>query len=342
MQGPGTFSNLDVNTLVAAGPAGTVVGVFVYAPGTIPALGNLPIAWVTQSSQDPFGNNLPQGPGPAGGAPAKDVVTFDSTTSTLAWLTKGALRLMVTTDSNPASVAVLGGSLSITSPTTTAADIPAVVQFNSTLSPRGNGVNPEIQLQNNTSIRTNGGAVPVKGGLSVTGGETTDTTHVTGTSTLDGAVTVNAKETITAGGLAVTGGTTTDTETVTGQLTATGGSAGTPTKVTTDTWNTMTLTGGWTAGGYARYRLNPDRTVEIQGVISAGTLTNGTSIWTAPAGYVPTLNQTQNIPVMVETSTGAAGVLTPRLGIGLAGNLFIENIPTGTTLIGFNGRYSLD
>jgi hypothetical protein len=45
--------------VIVVGPAGTVAGVFVYRTGTIPAPGNPPIGWVTDSPTDPFGNVLP-------------------------------------------------------------------------------------------------------------------------------------------------------------------------------------------------------------------------------------------------------------------------------------------
>lgn len=44
------------NTVIVSGPSGTPVGVFVYQPGTTPALGNPPIASMTAATADPFGN----------------------------------------------------------------------------------------------------------------------------------------------------------------------------------------------------------------------------------------------------------------------------------------------
>lgn len=53
---PGFFQRV-----IVFGPGGQPVGVFVY--GGTPAIGNLPIAWVSASSTDPYGNALPSGTG---------------------------------------------------------------------------------------------------------------------------------------------------------------------------------------------------------------------------------------------------------------------------------------
>lgn len=44
--------------VIVTGPSGAVVGVFVYAAGTTPGLGNPPVFWATSSSADPFGNAI--------------------------------------------------------------------------------------------------------------------------------------------------------------------------------------------------------------------------------------------------------------------------------------------
>lgn len=45
--------------VIVSGPTGVVSGVFVYEPGTTPAAGNPPIAGLTASSTDPYGNAIP-------------------------------------------------------------------------------------------------------------------------------------------------------------------------------------------------------------------------------------------------------------------------------------------
>lgn len=52
--------------VLVSGPAGAIVGVFVYQQGTTPALGNPPIFWATSSGLDPFGNVLSANVGVAG------------------------------------------------------------------------------------------------------------------------------------------------------------------------------------------------------------------------------------------------------------------------------------
>jgi hypothetical protein len=44
--------------VIVSGPTGAVVGVFVYAAGTTPALGNPPIVAITNQTLDPFGNSV--------------------------------------------------------------------------------------------------------------------------------------------------------------------------------------------------------------------------------------------------------------------------------------------
>jgi hypothetical protein len=57
---PGVNQGVVIATrVIVVGPAGTVTGVFVYAPGTTPGPGNFPTAWMTTATTDPFGNVLP-------------------------------------------------------------------------------------------------------------------------------------------------------------------------------------------------------------------------------------------------------------------------------------------
>ena len=42
--------------VIVYGPTGAIVGVFVYQPGTTPAHGNPPVAWMTAATSDPYGN----------------------------------------------------------------------------------------------------------------------------------------------------------------------------------------------------------------------------------------------------------------------------------------------
>lgn len=147
MQGPGTFNNIQANTVVVFGPATNVVGLFEYAAGTIPALGNLPIAWISESTKDPFGNTLP-----GGSFGAKDIVTYNKLTQTLAWLSQGSLNLVAITDFAPGGLGVQNGHLGISSPSTSNLDVSGAVELNSQLYAFGNGQAPEFKLDNGTVL----------------------------------------------------------------------------------------------------------------------------------------------------------------------------------------------
>lgn len=49
------------NTVIIFGPTGSPTGLFVYEPGTTPGAGNPPIAWITASTADPYGNPVQPG-----------------------------------------------------------------------------------------------------------------------------------------------------------------------------------------------------------------------------------------------------------------------------------------
>jgi hypothetical protein len=60
--GPAPSTAVIVGRVVIVfGPAGAVGGLFIYQPGTTPALGNPPIASITSATSDPFGNVIPAG-----------------------------------------------------------------------------------------------------------------------------------------------------------------------------------------------------------------------------------------------------------------------------------------
>jgi hypothetical protein len=123
---------------------------------------------------------------------------------------------------------------------------------------------------------------------------------------------------------------------------STAGTAAAPTIITTDVWQTMTLLNGWSvgSGGYAQYKMEPNLRVSVRAAnLVVGTVTAGTSIWTPPAAYAPTV--TQRIEMIIENSTGAAVTETPRADVSAAG-FAVENFPLNTTRVGFNSSYALD
>lgn len=59
---PGTTSPVVIaNIVIIFGPTGSATGLFVYQPGTKPAAGNPPIAWITANAVDPYGNTVQPG-----------------------------------------------------------------------------------------------------------------------------------------------------------------------------------------------------------------------------------------------------------------------------------------
>lgn len=111
-----------------------------------------------------------------------------------------------------------------------------------------------------------------------------------------------------------------------------------------ETWHSMSLTGGWTVqpSSYARYKLLPDNSVWVQAKLAAGTVTNGTGIWTAPAGYLPSLTHGQTGPVICETGAGTAAALSPYVNINNGGTLMVQNLPSGLANCSVNFHYTLD
>lgn len=53
---PGSPNVVRARQVIVFGPAGTIVGFFMYAAGTTPGPGNPPVVSITRASTDPFGN----------------------------------------------------------------------------------------------------------------------------------------------------------------------------------------------------------------------------------------------------------------------------------------------
>lgn len=87
-------------TFNATGPGGTPTGVFVYTPGTTPALGNPPIAALTASDTDLFGNDITPGVASAGGK----IIAIGSTPS------GGTPSFVQLAPGNPAAVNIGSGA----------------------------------------------------------------------------------------------------------------------------------------------------------------------------------------------------------------------------------------
>lgn len=103
--------------------------------------------------------------------------------------------------------------------------------------------------------------------------------------------------------------------------------------------NSWTTVGGWVLPQYRIWQLINE--VEIIGEIHAGTITDGTTIFTMAAGAIPA-SQQWVCPISIDGGTGSAQLLTPRMLVTTGGALQVYGLPAGTTEIGFHGWFSLD
>jgi hypothetical protein len=116
--------------------------------------------------------------------------------------------------------------------------------------------------------------------------------------------------------------------------------------VVPETWHAMILTAGWT--GTARYKLLPDGlTVMVESFGAAlatnGTIANGTSIWTPPAGYVPAQAQQPVSVAIGSVGAGSAPAAGSPTGIVSPAGLTVQNIATQVaTTVRLSGTYALD
>jgi hypothetical protein len=104
----------------------------------------------------------------------------------------------------------------------------------------------------------------------------------------------------------------------------------------------MTLLNSWTvqAGFAARYKLTALNTVRVHAELVAGTLTSGTSIWSAPSAYQPA--QAQEFPVTIQAGPTSAPATQPYVHMGTGGSLTIENAPSSLTDCLIDFEYALD
>lgn len=125
------------------------------------------------------------------------------------------------------------------------------------------------------------------------------------------------------------GAITTVTQTLGGTVVSTGGTPSLPTVVTTDSWNTATLTGSMT--GTIQYKLNPDKTVMLRGevVTSANTVAN-TTVFTLPSGYRPAAT------FAFITPNNMSGYTSPARVVSINSSGVVTVIPAGT-----NGNFFL-
>ena len=108
--------------------------------------------------------------------------------------------------------------------------------------------------------------------------------------------------------------------------------------LTCDDWQTMpAMSSGWTVGGAASYRLNPDNSVTFafRDLVPAGTPSDGTTIWangSLPAAYQPLHNTRLNAYTdVLRQPTGVAEACA--LEIGTAGNITCFGVANAATRV---------
>jgi hypothetical protein len=271
---------------------GTGDGVFVYASGTTPALGNPPIAWMGGNGEDPYGNALP---------------------STSGVLSSGSFQA--------GNMVINANALLIYSSTPALGNLIASMAYVGGTDPHGNAY-----LAGTTSYFATGGgyqASQVFGGAFAFQISTSYAGPYTEYGSIDngifGSGTSVQFNLINAVAFVFVG-----------PLQATSGTPANPTLITTDTWHTLSLQNSWT--GVLQYKLEPNNRVSIrsQGTLGVGTRTTGTlvaTLPTSPFNYAPAFQV--DLPFNVTSnSSGAASINSPFLRVATNGQMTIENIST--------------
>jgi len=108
-------------------------------------------------------------------------------------------------------------------------------------------------------------------------------------------------------------------------------------------WQAVTLLNGWSNLGSgaanAQVRQRDSVTLELIGVITGGTTTNGTQLCLLPSGLWPISRQ--NLVGQVTNGTGVGDAFTLYCTVG-DGKVWLYNIPSGATQLSFHVFLSLD
>lgn len=136
-------------------------------------------------------------------------------------------------------------------------------------------------------------------------------------------------------GASVAGGTSTDTLDVTGAVTATGGTASSPTLITTDTWQTLGTLAGYTVNT-GRFRLTPHGETELDVSVTAGGANAASTAFsvTLPAAYRPT-GSNRSVP-MATTLAPSAATAWPHLVVATTGVVSVVQQASDTATLGVN------
>jgi hypothetical protein len=105
---PNSSGVIVARQVIVFGPAGNATGVFVYAPGTTPGLGNPPITWESSGLVDPFGNVLPSTTGVAGTGTFQAGDTVINTAGIFTYSGTPALGNLIAADVNAAGTDQFG------------------------------------------------------------------------------------------------------------------------------------------------------------------------------------------------------------------------------------------
>lgn len=295
--------------VIVTGPSGAIVGVFVYAAGTTPALGNAPIFWATSSAADPYGNAIPSTAGVAGTG------TFQAGTTLIT--PQGVL----TYSSIPPTLGGIVSSLGVTAQFTDSA---------------GN-----IVLPGNTSYAPIGGGAAIanseQGGvlfvfLALSGFGTAWTQIATINATSDGDV-----------HYAATGGAHLVADTIWFALDPVTGVRG----LWNDLRPLSNSFVGTITNEYPpQYRKDPDGFISVMGAVqfpgAGGPNFNSVTFANIPLGFRPSANQGFIAPIQLVTNVTPVG--TPIVQVDALGNMAFHNMPTSGllgTIARFNFRYPL-
>jgi len=301
---PGVTNGTFLGRLVLVfGPSGTVSGVFVYKPGTTPGPGNTPIAALTASPTDPFGNTIRPGDAPASGT----IISIGSPPpgGTPSFVQLGQATLFLGTgdpaEATPGEVlnqiTDVGGGVHVLSSTFRA---PRVTGENA------NAFASVVLSSPPSDLSTGPGTSMV-----CSDGTTTAALNVTPTG-------------ISAGNV---------------PFSATAGTNAKPSLVTSDSWQTIAIfQNGWTANGTCRCRYLPNGLVFVQADVTPGTLANGTNMFQLPA--VSIYNPAALTPLPAVVAAGAAALAnSPFVNITTSRVFQAQNFPAGTTRVIVNGVY---
>lgn len=302
---PGSTNTVRARFVIISGGAGE--GVFVYEGA--PALGNPPLAWITDGAVDPYGNVLPvTGP----------VVAAAGPNGSYAALLPSANASVV-----PQLVLGPGGAAFLLQQPAVFAGI------------AGAGTSAERYALNLTSgwtTKTNGAGYVSSfffQGAAPDGSADGFATLVVGSAA---GAPVNmlqvTPENLVAGGP------------VFARLPLS--APGTPAA-----WQNMSLQNGWGVTGtqFAQFKLMPDDTVMVRfGGLTPGTTTDATEIWGFPsAAYTPSFTGTMSFPVAVTYTTAPTSVTsTPEVVIRSTGGMQCFNLRGTVGSIAGTFSYPLD